>query len=194
MKAKKDIDLQSLQWTVVKVNGKIASVTLGMGGLKRIVDYIVKNDVKGIESISSSLVSMNGLESMSASLTLDDLIFFGTDFQKEIWSKLFLLSHSGQPARIMSYSEFAGFCSNPKGLRAIAHALGLNPIAFILPCHRIIPKECIRNIEEAYQEAIDTIFKGQDLYVYNAFDFGEYALGKQMKRELIALELSGKEQ
>jgi len=194
MKLKKSIDLKSLQWTVTRVNGKIASVTLGLGGLKHTVDYIIKNDVKGISDIKSEMISMDELIVLSEALAYDDFVFLGTDFQKTIWSELFKLSHGELEPKILSYSEFAAKCGYPKGTRAVAHAVGLNPIAFILPCHRIIPKECIRNIEEAYHSALDTIFKGKDLYVFNSFYFGEYALGKQLKRELLALEFSGNEQ
>lgn len=188
-----EIDLDSLRWVVTRVNGKIASVALDLNGLKKLLDFFAKNGVKDVETITTEKISTGELVALGKGLTLDDLVFYGTDFQKHVWEELFKLAHNGEKPRMMSYSEFATICGNRPGLRAVAHAVGRNPMAFIVPCHRIIPKECIQAVEEAYEAAFDTIFSGADLYVFNAFDFGEYALGKQMKRDLIALELTSEE-
>jgi len=188
-----EIDLDSLRWVITRINGKIASVTLDLSGLRKLLDFFAKNGIRDIETITTEKVSTKELVALGKGLSLDDVAFYGTDFQKHVWTELFKLAHNGGKARMMSYSEFATICGNLPGLRAVAHAIGRNPIAFLVPCHRIIPKECIVAVEEAYKAAFDTIFNGKDLYVFNSFDFGEYALGKQMKRELIALEITSEE-
>jgi AraC family transcriptional regulator of adaptative response/methylated-DNA-[protein]-cysteine methyltransferase len=39
---------------------------------------------------------------------------------------------------LASYGEIARFVGNPKASRAVGSAVGDNPIAFIIPCHRVI--------------------------------------------------------
>jgi len=58
----------------------------------------------------------------------------GTAFQKQVWSALCEISY-GQTA---SYSDIANRINNPKAVRAVGMANGRNPIAIIVPCHRII--------------------------------------------------------
>lgn len=96
--------------------------------------------------------------------------------------------------RLISYSDFAELCNNRAGVRAVAHAIGLNPISVLIPCHLVVPKESIDRIREIQRKAESTIFKGEDLCMSSiledsTIDFGEYSLGKELKRELIVREL-----
>ena len=58
----------------------------------------------------------------------------GTDFQRRVWKALCQVSY-GTTA---SYGEIAKAVGNPAAARAIGMANGRNPIAIIVPCHRII--------------------------------------------------------
>jgi methylated-DNA-[protein]-cysteine S-methyltransferase len=58
----------------------------------------------------------------------------GTDFQKTVWRQLTKVAY-GQTA---SYGEIAAAIGKPSASRAVGHANGRNPIAIIVPCHRII--------------------------------------------------------
>ena len=58
----------------------------------------------------------------------------GTSFQRKVWAKLRTVPFG---ARI-SYMELAELFGDKKAIRAIAAANGLNPIAILIPCHRII--------------------------------------------------------
>jgi len=58
----------------------------------------------------------------------------GTDFQKTVWRQLTKVSY-GQTA---SYGEIAAAIGKPSASRAVGRANGRNPIAIIVPCHRII--------------------------------------------------------
>jgi AraC family transcriptional regulator of adaptative response/methylated-DNA-[protein]-cysteine methyltransferase len=58
----------------------------------------------------------------------------GTDFQLKVWNALLKIP-SG---RLTSYGDIANKISNPKASRAVGSAIGDNPIAFIIPCHRVI--------------------------------------------------------
>ncbi|MBQ0150033.1 MAG: MGMT family protein [Bacteroidales bacterium] len=184
-------NIEELKWIVTRVNGKIASVHLDYSGLCKVADAVKGLPCEEVASVTCEKISTADLVELNKGLTLDDMAFYGTEFQKKVWTELFRLGHDGRKPQVISYSEFAEICGNRPGIRAVAHAVGLNPCVFINPCHRIVPKACIGRMEEAYQTATDTIFNGSDIYVFNVFDFGEFALGKQLKRDLIALELTG---
>jgi len=58
----------------------------------------------------------------------------GTEFQRSVWRQL-----QGIPyGETISYLELARRVGNPKASRAVGSANGKNPIAIIIPCHRVI--------------------------------------------------------
>ena len=81
----------------------------------------------------------------------------GTEFQRRVWLALADIPYG----ETISYAELARRVGSPKGFRAVGQANGRNPLAIILPCHRVITSE-------------GTI--------------GGYGGGLPMKRELLALE------
>jgi len=60
----------------------------------------------------------------------------GTDFQKKVWRTLCDIPFG----ETRSYKDIAEAVGNPKGLRAVGMANNRNPIAIIIPCHRVIGK------------------------------------------------------
>ena len=58
----------------------------------------------------------------------------GTDFQQKVWQELLLIPYG----TTMSYQKVANRLGDPKSIRAAARANGQNPIAIIIPCHRVI--------------------------------------------------------
>jgi methylated-DNA-[protein]-cysteine S-methyltransferase len=58
----------------------------------------------------------------------------GTDFQRRVWSELCAIPYG----ETISYGELARRVGNPKASRAVGLANGRNPIAVIVPCHRVI--------------------------------------------------------
>ena len=58
----------------------------------------------------------------------------GTDFQIKVWETLLKIP-MGQLA---TYGTIAGQIHNPKASRAVGSAIGSNPVAFLIPCHRVI--------------------------------------------------------
>lgn len=58
----------------------------------------------------------------------------GTQFQRHVWDQLILLPYG----RTISYQEFARKTGDERNIRAIANAIGKNPLAVIVPCHRVI--------------------------------------------------------
>jgi methylated-DNA-[protein]-cysteine S-methyltransferase len=59
-----------------------------------------------------------------------------SEFQKLVWKRLLKINQG----TTISYSEVANQISYPKAVRAVASAIGKNPISIIVPCHRVIRK------------------------------------------------------
>lgn len=58
----------------------------------------------------------------------------GTDFQQQVWSALCAIPF-GQTC---SYADIARSINNVKAVRAVGAANGRNPVAIVVPCHRVI--------------------------------------------------------
>ena len=58
----------------------------------------------------------------------------GTDFQMKVWKALKKIPYG----KTASYGEISAMIGNPKAYRAVGMANNRNPIAIIVPCHRII--------------------------------------------------------
>jgi methylated-DNA-[protein]-cysteine S-methyltransferase len=58
----------------------------------------------------------------------------GTDFQKSVWRQLEKIPYG----ETTSYGEIADALDKPSASRAVGSANGKNPIAIIIPCHRVI--------------------------------------------------------
>ena len=69
-----------------------------------------------------------------ASLDEVDVELHGTDFQQRVWHAL----RSVAAGTTSSYAELARKVGAPAAVRAVGAANGANPVAVVLPCHRII--------------------------------------------------------
>ncbi|MDB5257287.1 MAG: ada [Chitinophagaceae bacterium] len=58
----------------------------------------------------------------------------GTDFQLKVWEALLKIPVGG----LTTYGSIAEQIQNPSASRAVGTAIGSNPIAFLIPCHRVI--------------------------------------------------------
>ncbi len=64
------------------------------------------------------------------------VMLIGTDFEVRVWDTLLRI-----PLGCAStYSDIASKVGSPKAARAVGTAVGKNPIAFVVPCHRVIGK------------------------------------------------------
>ncbi|HEX5308863.1 MAG TPA: methylated-DNA--[protein]-cysteine S-methyltransferase [Solirubrobacteraceae bacterium] len=70
-------------------------------------------------------------ESSAFELKLD---LRGTDFQQSVWAALQEIPYG----ETISYGELARWVGNPNASRAVGTANGHNPVAVIVPCHRVI--------------------------------------------------------
>jgi O-6-methylguanine DNA methyltransferase len=60
----------------------------------------------------------------------------GTEFQKSVWRELVKIPRG----TVVTYTELARRIGRPKSVRAVANAVGKNPCAPEIPCHRVIRK------------------------------------------------------
>lgn len=58
----------------------------------------------------------------------------GTEFQRKVWDALLAIPYG----ETRTYREIAEAAGCPKGFRAVGMANNKNPIAIIIPCHRVI--------------------------------------------------------
>lgn len=58
----------------------------------------------------------------------------GTAFQLKVWETLLKVPMGS----LTTYSGIAGAVENPKAMQAVGTAVGSNPVAFLIPCHRVI--------------------------------------------------------
>jgi AraC family transcriptional regulator of adaptative response/methylated-DNA-[protein]-cysteine methyltransferase len=58
----------------------------------------------------------------------------GTPFQIKVWQSLLKIPRGG----VSTYGRIAEQIENSKASRAVGSAIGSNPIAFLIPCHRVI--------------------------------------------------------
>lgn len=81
----------------------------------------------------------------------------GSNFQIKVWEALLRIA----PGELASYEQVARAIDHPRASRAVGAAIGANPIAVLIPCHRVIRK---------------------------AGDFGDYRWGLTRKRALVGRE------
>ena len=62
--------------------------------------------------------------------------FVGTPFQQTVWQALTEVPYG----TTVSYSELAARIQRPSAVRAVANAVGRNPMMIIVPCHRVLGK------------------------------------------------------
>jgi methylated-DNA-[protein]-cysteine S-methyltransferase len=81
----------------------------------------------------------------------------GTKFQQEVWQALLAIPWG----KTSSYGRIALATKHPNAVRAVGQACGANPVAIMVPCHRVLRTDG---------------------------DISNYAGGKKLKQELLALE------
>jgi AraC family transcriptional regulator, regulatory protein of adaptative response / methylated-DNA-[protein]-cysteine methyltransferase len=58
----------------------------------------------------------------------------GTEFQLKVWEALLKIPFG----RLSTYGEIAKKTGDPNAARAVGSAIGSNPVAYLIPCHRVI--------------------------------------------------------
>ena len=61
-------------------------------------------------------------------------LLVGTPFQQKVWRALLNIPYG----KTWSYQQLATHIAQPKAVRAVANAVGANPISPLIPCHRVV--------------------------------------------------------
>jgi len=65
------------------------------------------------------------------------LLVRGTKFQVKVWEALLKIPFGS----VTNYQTIANIIRNPGAVRAVSSAIGNNPVAYVIPCHRVIRRE-----------------------------------------------------
>ncbi len=64
------------------------------------------------------------------------LLVKGTNFQAKVWQALLRI----RPGMLAAYGDVARWVGSPSSSRAVGAAVGRNPVAYLIPCHRVVRK------------------------------------------------------
>ncbi|MGN6553647.1 MAG: methylated-DNA--[protein]-cysteine S-methyltransferase [Verrucomicrobiota bacterium] len=91
----------------------------------------LKRDDAAAERLSAQIFSRHGDKEQRPGLRA---FVQGTAFQLRVWRALLQIP----TGHLVSYGRLAEVINAPKAARAVGSAVGANPIAFLIPCHRVI--------------------------------------------------------
>jgi AraC family transcriptional regulator of adaptative response/methylated-DNA-[protein]-cysteine methyltransferase len=91
----------------------------------------IDRDDEALSPALDSVLARIAGRKLDSALPLD---LRGTDFQREVWSQLLSIP----PGSTRSYLDVAQAINRPKATRAVAQACGANPVAVVVPCHRVV--------------------------------------------------------
>jgi AraC family transcriptional regulator of adaptative response/methylated-DNA-[protein]-cysteine methyltransferase len=117
------------------------------------------NQAKMIEDYRTTAPLIDRIFSTPTPDTPLKLHLRGTNFQIKVWEALLHIPTGS----LTTYEQIAAQIGNPNALRAVGTAVGHNPIAVLIPCHRVIRK---------------------------SGDFGNYRYGPARKKALLAKEFA----
>lgn len=111
-------------------------VGIGTNGLKHLLfeDCPQERIRKDAHFLGAFVDWLRSFQNSSADDRWDTLSPEGTVFQKQVWRALLEIP-SGNTT---SYGEIARHVGRPRASRAVGSAVGANPIALLIPCHRVV--------------------------------------------------------
>lgn len=107
-------------------------LAFGVGSRPRAIDADWQPDTKGV--LARVRRELDAYFAGRLTQFTTGLAFNGTSFQNSVWRQLTRIPYG----ETISYLELAKRIGNPKAVRAVGLANGANPIAIIVPCHRVI--------------------------------------------------------
>lgn len=119
-----------------KKDGKSVLVMLGFPGTEDIKDYMKGEEWEEKDTPLLLETQKQLQEYFDKKRKIFELPIYmeGTPFQKKVWEALRTIPYG----EIRTYKDIAEQIGNPKACRAVGGANHNNPIAIIVPCHRVI--------------------------------------------------------
>ncbi|GAB3814910.1 bifunctional transcriptional activator/DNA repair enzyme AdaA [Pontibacter rugosus] len=93
-----------------------------------------KASLKAERTVQHQLVEAFWQKSLSPTAAIIRLHLRGTPFQLKVWEALLRIPE----AHLSTYGQLAQDIQQPNASRAVGTAIGSNPVAFLIPCHRVI--------------------------------------------------------
>ncbi len=93
---------------------------------------VFREDSAGIGAIVKRLFDLDGRQDARPF----HLQLKGTNFQVNVWKALLTIPQGW----VVSYGDVAAHLGAPSAFRAVANAVAVNPVAYLIPCHRVIAK------------------------------------------------------
>ena len=106
-----------------KIIGPVFSDSKKENEIERETDYIRRTYLQLKEYLSGKRKSFD-----------IEIEMIGTEFQKKVWKELLNIPYG----ETRSYKDIATVIGNEKACRAVGNANNKNPIAIIVPCHRVV--------------------------------------------------------
>lgn len=100
---------------------------------KKLPEHVLKNDEEKLKHYADQFIEYFCGLRKDFSFPVDS---YGTRFQLSVWNALIEIPYG----KTYSYSDMAEILQRPKSVRAVAAAIGANPILISIPCHRVIGK------------------------------------------------------
>ena len=107
---------------------------LGMGLRRRFPRAEIVRDDSGLREEIRHLVDLIDQPARGCDLPLD---LAGTPFQQQVWSAL----RSIPAGETVTYDALARSLGRPTAARAVARACASNPVAILVPCHRVLRED-----------------------------------------------------
>ena len=116
----------------------------------------------------------------------EDLQLQGTPLQMRVWRELFNLL----PDELVTYSELASRCGYPRAVRAVATAVGKNPVSLIIPCHRVVRKSGNQAGGHKPGNQAEKRKSGSRKRAISAeaWELGNYRWGSELKKRILEWE------
>ena len=99
----------------------------------------LKKQWKNAQTIKDQKTTKNYVDKIFSNRlrkSLPTLHVKGTNFQVKVWEALLKIPQG----TVVSYEALAASIGKPKAVRAVANAVAHNPVAYLIPCHRVIRK------------------------------------------------------
>lgn len=111
----------------------LSFVTNDWDELNEYADHLIRDDLKLAPFINHFEAYAKEQVFKLDQITMD---LQGTDFQKKVWQELINIPYG----ETRYYAQIAEAIGKPTATRAVASAIGKNPLLIVIPCHRVIGK------------------------------------------------------
>ncbi len=118
-----EVDAAATRARLLKASGVLAQAT---------PPPAVARAIAAVQALLAGQLADLGADACMESVALDMQRI--TDFQRRVYAA----TRRIPPGQTRTYGELASELGNKNSARAVGHALGLNPVAPIVPCHRVL--------------------------------------------------------